>query len=409
MNKTFTVTKMEFKRMAMNKGFIITTLLGPFFIIALAVLPSFFAQSSMNVTQEVQVGITGVSMQEFRRIEGEFADTTVDPEYIESREEGIQLVSDEELEGFVVLPGNYTEVDSYQYFSLSGTSMGVFDIIESSIGDVIVRDRMEEAGLDPERITQLSSVPSLEPRQISREGQESAQDFSSIFFTAFAFIMILYMTVLLYGQGIGRSVLQEKTQKTVEILLSSVKPNHLLMGKILGMTAAGLLQYAVWISMAGIALTLAQPIFGVSVPIQLSYVNLIWLLVFFVLGFLVFASAYAALGAASQDEQNLGQLSWPIMLFLIIPIVMSSGIIMNPESTVAIGMSLFPLTAPIIMFARILVGAPAVWEIALSIGLLAATAFGISYLSAKIFRVGLLMSGKKTSIQEVVKWLSFKA
>ncbi|MFP4365294.1 MAG: ABC transporter permease, partial [Spirochaetia bacterium] len=150
MNKTFTVTKMEFKRMAMNKGFIITTLLGPFFIIALAVLPSFFAQSSMNVTQEVQVGITGVSMQEFRRIEGEFADTTVDPEYIESREEGIQLVSDEELEGFVVLPGNYTEVDSYQYFSLSGTSMGVFDIIESSIGDVIVRDRMEEAGLDPE-------------------------------------------------------------------------------------------------------------------------------------------------------------------------------------------------------------------------------------------------------------------
>ncbi|MFP4365275.1 MAG: ABC transporter permease, partial [Spirochaetia bacterium] len=237
----------------------------------------------------------------------------------------------------------------------------------------------------------------------------SAQDFSSIFFTAFAFIMILYMTVLLYGQGIGRSVLQEKTQKTVEILLSSVKPNHLLMGKILGMTAAGLLQYAVWISMAGIALTLAQPIFGVSVPIQLSYVNLIWLLVFFVLGFLVFASAYAALGAASQDEQNLGQLSWPIMLFLIIPIVMSSGIIMNPESTVAIGMSLFPLTAPIIMFARILVGAPAVWEIALSIGLLAATAFGISYLSAKIFRVGLLMSGKKTSIQEVVKWLSFKA
>jgi ABC-2 type transport system permease protein len=221
--------------------------------------------------------------------------------------------------------------------------------------------------------------------------------------TGLTFAMLLYMTVLLYGQVIGRSVLTEKTSKTVEIMLSSVRPMDLLFGKILGKALASLLQYGIWVTVSAAVLKLIGPRFGLSIGFGLTMSTLAYLVLFFILAYFLYCSLYAALGAASEDEQHLGQLAWPMVIFLVIPIVMISPIITTPQAPVIIGLSLFPLTAPIVMFLRILVGAARPWEILVSIGLIIAATAGVIWLSARIFQVGILMTGKRFKFREVLR------
>jgi ABC-2 type transport system permease protein len=245
----------------------------------------------------------------------------------------------------------------------------------------------------------------IETKQITRRGRRFQQDTFSFIMVGIAFTLMLYMTILLYGQSIGRSVVQEKISKMVEIVLSSVSEKDLLFGKILGQAAASLLQYAVWIGMALVGVRLLGPCLGLSELPQLSVDVLIFLVLFFLLGFSIYASMYAALGAAAEDEQNLAQLSWPLIVVLVFPMVMSGALITNPSSTFSVVLSLFPLTAPTVMFIRILVSDPAGWHILLSVALQAATVVALIFLSAKIFRIGILMTGKRFKLAEVLRWL----
>jgi len=221
--------------------------------------------------------------------------------------------------------------------------------------------------------------------------------------TGLIFAMLLYMTVLLYGQAIGRSVLSEKTNKTVEIMLSSVRPMDLLFGKILGKALASLLQYGIWVSVSLAMMKLIGPRLGVPVGVELSISTFAYLVLFFILAFFLYCSIYAALGAASEDEQHLGQLAWPVVIFLMIPIVMISQVITAPRSSMVVGLSFFPLTAPIIMFLRILMGAVQPWEILLSIALIIIATAAVIWLSSKIFRVGILMTGKRLKFREILR------
>jgi ABC-2 type transport system permease protein len=225
--------------------------------------------------------------------------------------------------------------------------------------------------------------------------------------TGLLLAMVLYMTVLLYGQAIGRSVLTEKTSKTVEILLSSVSPLDLLFGKVLGKAAASLLQYGIWVGLSAAFLLLLGPRLAVDIALGVSIGTLGYLVLFFVLAFLLYCSIFAALGAASQDEQNLGQLTWPLIVFLVLPIVLISPLIMNPNAPIVIALSLFPPTAAIVMFLRIVAGSVPAWQVLVSVALLLASIGAVIILSAKIFRVGLLMTGKRFRLGEVMRWLRF--
>ena len=217
--------------------------------------------------------------------------------------------------------------------------------------------------------------------------------------------MLLYMTVLLYGQTIGRSVLTEKTSKTVEIMLSTVRPMELLFGKILGKAGASLLQYGLWIGLTALFITAFGPRLGVSVAISSSLPALGFLVLYFLLAFFLYCSLFAALGAASQDEQHLGQLSWPLIVFLVVPIVMISPIIMNPNAPLIVALSLFPLTGSIVMLLRIVAGAARTWEILASVAILLVSIAGAVALSAKIFRVGIVMTGKRFRLGEILRWI----
>jgi ABC-2 type transport system permease protein len=190
-------------------------------------------------------------------------------------------------------------------------------------------------------------------------------------------------------------------------MLSSVKPSDLLWGKILGKVLAAIIQYAVWILMSAVFLYTLGPRLGVNLSIGVTPVILAYMVLFFLLDFFLYSGIYAALGAASEDEQHLGQLSWPIIVFLVLPMMMISPIIMSPSSSLVVFFSLFPLTGPIVMFLRILVGGVGGWEIALCVGGTLATIAVVVYLSAKIFRVGLLMTGKRFKLGEILKWVRY--
>jgi len=269
--------------------------------------------------------------------------------------------------------------------------------------------RIVESGVDPALVAKVLSPPSFEVIKLDKGGVEKAggnNAFVEVLLTALVFVMLIYMTVLLYGQMIGRSVVTEKTSKTVEIMLSSVKSRDLMFGKILGLGLASLLQYAVWISMVFLLKRLVGPLLGLSLPVGISTDNLVWLVVFFILAFFLYASAYAALGAASEDEQHLGQMAWPLIMFLMVPLVMISALVTNPDSTLVVVLSLFPLTSPLVMFVRVLVSSPPVWQLVLCIALLVAAVAGTAILAAKIFRVGILMTGKRPTLKEVLHWVT---
>jgi ABC-2 type transport system permease protein len=211
--------------------------------------------------------------------------------------------------------------------------------------------------------------------------------------------------VLLYGQTIGRSVLNEKLSKTVEIMLSSVSPMDLLFGKVLGKGLASLVQYGVWIGVSLAFITFVGPRLGVTLKLAITPAILGWLVVFFVLAFFLYSAIYAGLGAASEDEQHLGQLAWPVIVFLVIPMVLISPILTSPNSALVVGMSLFPLTGAVVMFMRILVGAAPRWQLWLSIGLQLVSIAAMIALSAKIFRIGILMTGRRFKLGEILRWI----
>jgi len=417
---------MEFRLTAANKAFVVITIIGPFLIVAMSILPSLLAMNAGSAEQSSIALVGNPGLQ--AALEPAFQASTIElvrPETDRATSDGSGAAAGGgesnpreaalrdallagELDGYVVLPENAAEVDSIRFVTASGANFQLIGAIEGIIGQVIVARRLSDAGFDPERVRTLTRPPALDVRRLEEGGESEGQDIMSVMFTALAFTFLLYMTILMYGQSIGTSVLREKTSKTVEIMLSSISPRELLVGKIVGKAVASLLQYTIWIGMAVLFLQVLSPLFDLQITIAGGASNYVYLVGFFLLAFFLYSTIYAALGAASEDEQHLSQLAWPVILFLVVPMIMIGGITSNPDGTLATVLSLFPLTSPIVMFQRLLIGAPAVWEVVLCVGLLLATIALVALLAAKIFRIGILMTGKRFSFGEIARWLRYR-
>ena len=407
MKKLLEIVKHEFKLTAANKTYLVMTILGPFLILAVTILPTIISMRTGGIKEGTRLGILSSNPAFTATLEQAFNTMGILTDTQGSLEDHREKVLNGENKGFLVVPGNYLEADSIPYYSTSGTNLIITEALQRVLRDIIVAERLSRQGLDPGEVRNLTRNTELDIQRISRTGETERQEFLTILFTALAFVMLLYMTILLYGQMIGRSVVVEKTSKTVEIMLSSVRPMDLLFGKLIGHGAAGLLQYTVWISVSLILLALIQRLGNFEAPFSIEPHHFGFLAGFFVLAFLLYSSAFAALGAAAEDEQHLGQLGWPLILFLVIPLVMISPIVMNPDSTFVIVLSYFPLTSPIVMFIRVLVNMPPPWEIILCVAVLVTTIFTTMFLASKIFRIGILMTGKRYTLREIIKWIRY--
>jgi ABC-2 type transport system permease protein len=404
-SKLWKVTGHEFRRTAGTKAFVVLTILGPFLIVAMTVVPAVVSQRQQR--RQVVIGVSGAEPALISRVAPPLREAGIvleaggaTPAELDAR------LLQGRLYGYLLFPRDILAEGSLELVTREFPDFRVVELLKRTIGGEVVDARMRQAGMDPERIRQLTRPVELKTRQLTKGGKKVQQDQFSFIMAGIAFTLMLYMTILLYGQAIGRSVVQEKTSKTVEIMLSSVDERDLLFGKILGQTAASLLQYCVWVGMALIGMQLIGPRLGMARLPQLSPGILLYLVVFFLLGFLLYAAFYAALGAAAEDEQNLAQLSWPLIVFLVFPMVSSGPLLTNPGSSFSVFLSLFPLTAPVVMFVRIMASEPPGWQILLSLVILGVSVAVTMLLSARVFRVGILMTGKRFRLSEIVRWIA---
>ena len=387
----------------MNRVFVMLTLCGPLLICAVAILPGMLTSSgAFRSAETATIAVAGADNPTLAMME-----TMLLPEKITlvPSHGSIALLQDEiaegTIDGYLNIPkGNAGE--PIEFVSKNMTDFRIRDNLQIAAGKALLTRRLAEAGIQELDADSMLRVHPFEMAHLNiNRTTEKSPDFTMILTTSLIFASLLYLTILFYGQVVGRSVLMEKTNKTVEILLSSVRPIDILFGKIFGNALASLLQYGIWISVSVALLKFIGPRFGVSLGIALTAGTFIYLVVYFILAYFLYCSIYATLGAASRDEQQLAQISWPVIIILIVPLMLITAIISSPQAPVIFALSLFPLTAPIVMFIRILLGAANGTEIFASIFLMMVATGGCIALSTKIFSACILLNGKTIKLETV--------
>ena len=291
-----------------------------------------------------------------------------------------------------------------RYFSDDAVDVALHALLEGVIGRAVVQLRLERAGLDAERVTSLTRRPRMQALVLDDEGAVE-RDLEESFLVMTAFVGLLYLMLMLYGQALGRAVLTEKTGKTAEIMLSSLHPFALLAGKVLAKALASVLQYLAWMLIALLAIEVLGPMVGVSVPPIVQPGTLLTLLGFFTLGFLLYSAAFAMAAAIAADEQNFSQLLLPVMVALVVPMVVMPSVLINSDGPLAVTLSLIPATAPVVMFMRVLVGDPGALQVAAGVAGVVLVTVAAVWAAAKVFRLGILLTGKKGTFGEVMRLL----
>lgn len=427
MNSKITlIIQREFNQRVRKRSFIITTILMPLLMVGIMAVPVLIAMygSSPSSTREiVVVDSSGVIAPALRNEQGlVFAATTMPydsartaPQY--NRAFGFLVVGSQIVE-------NPSELTLY---TRESSTLAIEQNLREQIRQIIYRKRVEEAnmpGLDS-ILQRLQVYPALTTYRLDTQagGEETARESSSATSMGISYAMgiIIYMFIFIYGAAIMQGVIEEKNNRIVEVIVSSVKPFQLMMGKIVGMALVALTQFAIWVVLIG-GTMLAIQHFALgsadAMPAELAAavksLDEIFLLkmagaflVFFTGGYLLYASMYAAVGSAVENVQDTQQLQLPITIPLILAFVVMMNVMRDPTSTVAFWFSIIPFTSPIIMIARIPFGVPA-WEIALSAVLLYVTFLLIVSLAAKIYRTGIFMYGKKPTLGEMIRWIRYK-
>jgi ABC-2 type transport system permease protein len=421
MKKIWTLIKREYKESVFKKSFIIITILTPFLMVALGLIPSLLLM--METDEPVRIHVVDQTNFVFPEFAKALNDTLKDgsaeyilkniitkPDVIESvLNEQKQLVENESIDGVVYIPHTIIKEGKIQYFAKNVANFSINQRIKNSIGKIVTDHRIHQSGLDPAIINKLTKRLEMKTIKIVKGGEESERGFMEEYFTTLIFVLILYMTLILYGTAIMRSIVQEKTTRIIEILLSSTNPFQLMTGKIIGQGSVGLTQYLIW-ALFGIGLVL----FGGNImPASGDYFNFpaslfIYFVIYYILGYFVYAVLFAAIGAMTNSDQEAQQLSFPVIMLLIIPLLLIGFLVKNPDSPTIVVLSLIPFFSPIIMFARINLTAPSFLEIGGSILILLATIFFLIWIVSKIYRVGILMYGKRPTMPEIIRWVRYK-
>lgn len=424
-SKTWAVVKREFGESVRTKTFLLGTLFGPVLILALMLLPVLMMRSGGGERQIVVVDATGQGLGEQvstalavpvltgdGQPKGNTYDTdlrTIEPAAWEAMRPELQKRIDaEEIDGYVYLPPDLVEGGKASY---EGRNVGLIltEEIRRAIQLTVQRVRMDRAGIAPETVAQAMRPIGFEARKVGAETAQGTPE--SIIMLAQVIGFAIYLVVILYGQAVLRGVLEEKRDRIVEVIMSSTRAANLMVGKIVGIGGAGLLQMAVWTLFAVAAMTWGvdymqgrgMPV-GNMLPDVPGQVGVVFL-AFFVGGFMVYASIYAALGSIATTEQEAQQLQFPALLPLMLGFFLSFTGITDAQNPLFVAGSWIPLTSPIVMPVRAALTPVPALEIVGSFAVLVATVVFVAWLAAKIYRIGMLSTGKKATLREVWHWL----
>lgn len=281
--------------------------------------------------------------------------------------------------------------------------------MQSAVRLALVREQLLARGMTSDQISELMKKVTLQTLHL-KNGVITASNSSRSFAGAYGLIVVLYGAVLIYGINIARSVVEEKTSRIFEVLLSTASSDSLMLGKLLGVGAVGLTQMGIWAGLAviftGSTLAAGAGIHGLA-SIGINGAELGYFLVFFLLGFLLYSAMAAALASAVSSEQDVQQFSFILVAPLVVSVVLLPYVLGNPGSTASIVLSLIPPFTPIILYMRICSQMPPVWQVAAGIALLAGSVYAMIWLAARIYRIGVLMYGKRATLPEMLRWLRY--
>ena len=319
-------------------------------------------------------------------------------------------VLDKKLHGYLILDPEALAKDraEAEYHSTSVSEFVTLEELRESINRVILKDKIAQRGLPPELSTELEKRVRLKTLTVSEEG--SKEEKGGGIFAALMLMFIMYMTFFMYGFQNLKGVIEEKTNRIVEIVVASVRPTELMLGKIIGIGLVGLTQYLVWslvamnLSLPGIAGMMAGSEMGVP-TIRFAVIG--YFVLFFLLGYFLYASIYTAIGAPFNTDQEAQQLAMVPGMFMVGVWAVFPAIMNNPNGGTAVFASLFPMTAPLVMFMRTAIAQPPVWQIAASIVILIFSTVAMAWIAGRIYRVGILMYGKKPTLPEIARWIRY--
>jgi len=315
-----------------------------------------------------------------------------------------------DLFGIITIGKDLDAAGNFRLYARSVGNLAVQRTLQRALRDAVIGLRLERSNLslEQEQLEKILSPIELESFQVAAGGQVKKKGFDEAYFGTFTFVMILYMALLLYGVAVMRGILEEKSNRIMEVLLGSLSPDQLMTGKILGIGLVGLTQMAIYAATAGFVrlYMAASPLAGdwAGALDAVSPLKMLYFLIYFLLGYFLYTSLFAAVGAVCNSEQEAQNLQTPVVMCLVIPMVATFFFVANPDSTAAVVVSLIPLFTPMVMFMRISVLTPPFWQIALSIVLLLATNYFFFKAVGRIFRIGVLMYGKRPTVPEILRW-----
>ena len=437
MGKLKLIIKREFLAKVKNKSFIIMTILSPLMAVGLLSLIIFLNEKN---SEEVR---TIAFVDEFQQFSDAFIDSDA-LKYIDLTSMGVEEAREKTKEfyyGLLVIPksDSLSQLStSITFYSNDTPSLDVLSSIESKLEKKIRNLKIEKLQIDVDKIKAIETTVTIAAENFS--GEKSSKIGSMLRMVAGGgFGYLIFMFIIIYGTSVMRSVIEEKTSRIIEVIISSVKPFQLMLGKIIGNAMAGILQFIIWAILAGLILYSITLFLGMeavgsnsaigqmspemvqqmqkstnsdlevilleikNLPIMTLFFSFIF---YFLGGYLIYSSIYAAIGAAVDSETDTQQFMMPVLMPLVIAIYVGFSVIENPHGPIALAFSLFPLTSPIVMLMRIPFGVPW-WQIVVSMSLLIITFIGMVWFAAKIYRVGILMYGKKPTYKEIYKWLKY--
>jgi ABC-2 type transport system permease protein len=318
-------------------------------------------------------------------------------------------VLDKKIYGYLVLDPTLLEKDRAEYYSISVSEFVALTQLEQAINKVLLRRKIEDRGLPASLGKELERRVDLRTLKVTTKG--TTEEKGAGILAAIIFMVIMYMTFFMYGFQNLRGVIEEKTNRIVELVIASVRPTELMLGKIIGIGLVGLTQYLIWslvamnLSLPGIASIMAMGESGAP-AIPLSMIG--YFLLFFLLGYFLYASVYTAIGAPFNTDQEAQQLSMIPSMLIIGGMAVYPSVMNSPNGPVAVFASLFPFTAPLIMYLRTAIAEPPGWQIVLCIVILILSTIGMAWLAGRIYRVGILMYGKKPTLPEIMRWIRYR-
>ena len=441
-NKIVAVIKREYMTRVKSKGFIASLFLMPVLMCGLVLLSSFLAIVGDKTEEIRKLAVIDETGEIFERMQAAVAkhptfqhkgelvyqlheETTTTEDEKTALQERVRT---KELYAYLEIPRDVFARGEVRFYARTVTNSNVQNGFRRIISDIVRDKRFAESGYSQREVRQLMRAVGFNAYAVkSGKGKEGGAKVESAIETGarlglgYLLVFVLYLFVIIYANSIMRSVLEEKTTRIVEVIISSIKPHQLLLGKLFGVCSVCLTMFAIWVIFGVLLVVNIEPLLGLfgidSLPIQFILVIgtikassteiLTYFFVYFIIGFFMYSTLYAVVGAICSSDEEAQQTGGPLTMLIIIPFILMFQLFRIPDSTLSVLLSHIPFFSPILMFMRINVLMPPLWEILLNILLMCATVLLVMLISGKIYRVGILMYGKRPTFAQLWQWMRY--